>query len=310
MLKINGLYLPMLANRIVTGDVFFLDSGATNTNDDPGNGKDPRKPFSTLDYAQSKMADNNDDLLVIAANHSETVTGAGGITLDKPGTSIVGQGRYDARPTFLMDGSAITGLITAPNVSIENVKFLAGHSDIAVGFLVTAKGFKMQSCHFEGNTTDENFVNCVTAGAADNDYDGMELINNVMEYGVDDGALNPINLLKNSRDVRIMGNKILADLDTTPYAAIYSVNTEVHINIEIGYNMIHNLHNANAVVGISAGSTDSTGWMHHNIVYALDTNGGTPFVSAATGIAMWDNKYAHAANISAYQMPTLGTYAA
>ena len=130
-----------------------------------------------------------------------------------------------------------------------------------------------------------------------------------MDYGDDDGALNPINLLHNSNDVRIMGNKIIADLDTTPYAAIYGVNTKHHLNVEIGYNMIHNVHNANAVVGISCGSTASSGWMHHNIVYALDTNGNTPFVSAATGIVMWDNKYAHAANISAYQMPTLGTYA-
>ncbi len=310
MLKIKGLYLPMLANRIVTGDVFFLNASATNTNDDPGNGKDPTKPFATLDYAQSKATSANDDLLVIGAGHTETVTGAGGITFDVDGLSMVGQGRYDSRPTFLMDGSAITGLVTAANTGIENVKFVAGHSDIAVGFLVTGKGFKMESCHFGGNTTNENFVNCVTGSAADNDCDGLELIGNVMDYGADIGPINPINLLKNSKDVRIMGNKIIADLRTSPYAAIYSVNTEVHTNIEIGYNMIHNVHNANSVVGISAGSTGSTGWMHHNIVYALDTNGNTPFVSAATGIVMWDNKFAAAANVSAFQMPTLGTYAA
>ncbi len=309
MLKIKGLYLPMLANRVVTGDVFFLNSSATNTNDDPGNGKDPTKPFGTLDYAQSKTNAGNDDLLVVGAGHTETVTGAGGITLDKAGLSIVGLGRYDSRPTFLMDGAAITGLVTAANTGIENVKFVAGHSDIAVGFLVTGKGFKMEACHFGGNTTNENFVNCVT-GSGDNSFDGMELINNVMDYGVDIGAINPINLLKDSNDVRIMGNKIMADLQTSPYAAIYSVNTEHHMNIEIGYNMIHNLHDANAVVGISAGSTTSTGWMHHNIVYMLDTNGSTPFVSAATGIVMWDNKAAYAGNHSAYQMPTLGSHQA
>ena len=138
----------------------------------------------------------------------------------------------------------------------------------------------------------------------------MELINNVMDYNTDDGLLYAINLVKSSRDVKIMGNHILGDADTTGYAMIYSVNTLHHYNIEIGYNLLHNLHNANAVVGISCGSTSSTGWMHHNMVYALDTNTSTPFVSAATGIAMWDNKYAHAANISAYQMPTLGTYQA
>jgi hypothetical protein len=314
MLKINGLYQPMLANRIITGDVYWIGTTSSargiDGQDLPSHGSDPRKPFASLDYALSKCTANNDDAVVILAGHTETVTGAGGITLDVAGVSIIGLGRYDSRPTYLMDGSTITGLVTAANVSIENCIFVSGHSDVAVAFHVTGKGFRMEGCHFRENTTDENFVCCVSSGTADNDADGLEIINNVMDFGTDDGVLYPINLVKHTRDTKIIGNHILGDADTTGYALIYSVNSEDHFNIEIAYNLIHNLHNANAVVGISAGSTGSTGWMHHNLVYALDTNGGTPFVSAATGIAMWDNKYVHAANVSAYQMPTLGTYGA
>ena len=53
----------MLADRIITGDVYFLGSEETNTNDDPGNGKDPRKPFATLDYALGKMTAGQGDYL-------------------------------------------------------------------------------------------------------------------------------------------------------------------------------------------------------------------------------------------------------
>ena len=314
MLKINGLYQPMLANRIITGQVHWVGTTSSTRDIDgqdmPSHGDDPRRPYASLDYALSKCTADNDDAVVILAGHTETLTGAGGLTLDVAGVSIIGMGRYEARPRFLLDGSTITGLVTAANVSIENCIFASGHSDVASGLLVTGKGFRIEDCRFELNTTNENFVNYINGGAAHNDYDGLEIINNVFDSGVDAGMVNPIDLLYNSADVKITGNKIMGDCASSPYAAIYSVNTVVHFNLEIGYNMIHNLHNANSVVGISAGSTASTGWMHHNLVYALDTNGGTPFVSAATGIAMWDNKYAHAANVSAYQMPTLGTYAA
>jgi hypothetical protein len=313
MLKINGLYQPMLANRIITGQVYWLGTTSSTRNIDgqdmPSHGDDPRRPFASLDYALSKCTANNDDAIVILAGHTETLTGAGGLTLDVAGVSIIGMGRYDARPRFLLDGSTITGLVTAANVSIENCIFASGHSDVACALLVTGKGFRIEGCRFELNTTNENFVNYINGGGGANECDGLEIINNVFDSGVDIGMINPIDILYNANDVKIIGNKIMGDFQTTPYAAIYAVNTVVLFNLEIGWNMIHNLHNANAVVGISAGSTASTGWMHHNMVYALDTNGGTPFVSAATGIAMWDNKYVHAANVSAYQMPTLGTYA-
>jgi hypothetical protein len=315
MLKIKGLYLPMLANRIVTGNVFFLGTNSTtapvlDAQDLPSHGSDPDKPFATLDYALSKTVGGNDDIIIVLPNHAETVTGAGGITLDKAGVSIVGLGRYDSRPRFLMDGSAITGLVTAANTSLENCVFAAGHSDIASAFLVTAKGFKLANCHFERNTTNENFVNIVNAGAVDNDYDGLEILNNTIDFAGDAGELKPIDLLKNSKDVRIIGNYIYGDFDTSPYAAIYSVNTEIHQNIDISYNRIHNLHDANAVVGISVGSTGSTGFMHHNFVYALDVAGETPFVSAATGIALFENYYSYdGSTTSGLLLPAAGTLA-
>jgi len=293
--------IPILNSH--AGNVFWVDSNG---------GGGPRgtfnSPFLTLDAALDRCTANKGDTIMIKPLHAETVTGAGGITLDKAGVNIVGLGTYDDRPTFLMDGSTITGLVTAANTTISNCKFVAGHSDIAVAFLVTAKGFTMESCHFEGNTTDENFVNCVTVSAANNDADGCRLLGNTMEYGVDDGALNPINFLKDTRDVKIIGNSILGDFDTTPYAMIYSVNSEHHINCEIAYNKLHNLHNANAVVGISFGSTASTGWMYNNLCYALDVAGETPFVSAATGISVFQNWYNYTGSTSsALVLPAIGT---
>lgn len=255
-------------------------------------GKTPSRPFATLDYALSRCTDSKCDQIMLMPGHAETITGAGGITLDKIGVDVIGLGRYDLRPRFLMDGAAtVTCLVTAAEAGLRNIIFAAGHSDITTFCTVTAKGFALEYCHFERNTTDENFVAIVTAGVADNDYDGMELIGNVLDFGGDAGELTPISLVKDSKDVRIIGNKIYGDFDTTPYAAIYSPNTEHHMAIEVAYNQIHNLHDADSVVGISLGSTTSTGFMHHNMVYALDVAGATPFVTAATGITLIENYY-------------------
>ena len=307
MLNIAGLRLPMIGSRITTGDVFFLNSSATNTNDDPGNGKDPRKPFSTLDYALSKLTAGNDDLLIVGAGHTETVTGAGGITLDVAGAEIRGMGRYGTMPTILMDGASITGLVTGDDMEVSGINFAAGHEDIACAFLVTATGFNMHHNRFTENVATENFVAVLQAGSSNNDYDGLQFSYNELDFTTAEVAvLSPVNLLKDSKDVKIIGNKILGDFDTSTYACIYSVNTEHHMNCEIAYNLIHNQHDANAAIAISFGSTTSTGWIHHNLISGNETSGSTPIVSGAGGMKCFENYYSGDNSTSGYILPAIG----
>ena len=303
----NGM--PMVGNQVLpftTGRYWFVSSVTGSNGNRDGSIK---RPLATLEKAMSLCAVN--DVIVLMPGHAETITGAGGITIDVAGVHVVGLGRYDYRPRFLMDGGAtVTCLVTAANCSLENCVFAAGHSDIVTFATVTAAGFRLANNHFERNKADENFVSIVNTGTVDNGADGLEIIGNVMDFGGDAGELTPITLSKDSKDVKIINNRIYGDFDTTPYAAIYSANTEHHMAIEIAYNFIHNLHDANAVVGISVGSTTSTGEMHHNRVYALDVAGGTPFVSAATGIALFENYYTHVGGTTqGYYAPAQGTLA-
>jgi hypothetical protein len=298
--------------EIIVGEVFFVGSVAGGKSwaagsDNTGMGT-KELPFATLDYALSVATASNGDVIYLLPYHAETVTGAGAITLDKAGVKIIGLGHNTARPRFLLDGAGASGLVTAANVSIENCIFASGHADLAYAFYVTAKGCIIKNNQLDLNTTAENFVKMVSAGVADNDYDGLQIIGNVMENKGDAGELNTIILNKDSEGVRIIGNKIYGDYDTTTYAVIYSANTEHHMDIDISYNHIHNLHDANAVVGISVGSTTSTGFMHHNYVYALDVSGATPFLSAATGISLYENYYNHVGSTSSgYLHPAVGS---
>lgn len=273
--------LPAAVPEVLTGSVFFVDS---NTGSDDNDGTTKDLPFATLDEALGHCTANKGDIIYLMPGHAETITGAGGITIDKAGVSIIGLGRYDARPAFLMDGATtVTALVTAANATIKNCVFRAGHADIAVCFTITAKGFRLESCLFEQNAVDENWVDIIHAGTADNDYDGLEIVN--CEFHVyDDALVTAIDLLRNANDVKIIGNRIIGDFNATPFAPIYCAATEVQLNLLVYGNYVHNLHDADAATGISIANTASTGWIIGNHVGHQDIAGETPILAGALGL--------------------------
>ena len=142
----------------------------------------------------------------------------------------------------------------------------------------------------------------------DNDYDGLVFSNNIIDFTTAETAvLEPINMLKSSKDISIIGNEICGDFDSSNYAQIYSVNTLHHMNCEIAYNLIHNQHDANAAISISFGSTTSTGWIHHNLISASEDAASTPIISGAGGMKCFENYYSGDDSTSGYIYPAIGT---
>lgn len=278
--------VPVTSPFIPGGNVYWLDS---NNGSDANDGKRKDRAFATLDVAIGACTDNNDDVIYVMPRHSETITGAGGITVDKAGVSIIGLGRYDTRPTFLMDGAdTVTMLVTSANVHIEGLKFVAGHADIAVFATITAKGVTFKNCWWEENTAGENWLIGISAGAADNDYDGLQIIGCTYD-SVDTANTGAFVLNKNSRDVRIIGNYITGQFAASPYAPIYSPSTEIHKNIFVVDNVVHNLHNDNAAVGIAIANTASTGAIVRNLVGHQDAAAETPILAGAAGLFVAEN---------------------
>ena len=279
--------MPILG--LYPGNVYWVDSNGG------GSSKGTiASPVATLAAATALCTADNGDYVMIKPGHAETITGAGGITFDKAGVSYIGMGRYTDRPTFLMDGATtVTCLVTAANVGVYNCHFKAGHSDIVTFSTITGKGCTFSDCQFSDNTTSENFISVFNCGAATDDFSGLSLINNTMNFREDAETLLPINLLKGSYDVRIIGNRLQFKGDSGAFGGIYSVNTLHHYNCEVAYNLIHNTDAANNSICISIGSTTSTGWIHHNLAYGEDTTGFTPFVTTATGMALFENYYTY-----------------
>ena len=127
MLNIAGLRLPMLADRVITGDVYFLGSAVTDAQDLPSHGGDPRKPFATLDYALSKMTAGQGDYLIVLPGHAETLTAAGSI--DVAGIHIMGVVCGGLTPTFTGNAAVDCISIDADDVEFNGFRFGAPGTD-------------------------------------------------------------------------------------------------------------------------------------------------------------------------------------
>ena len=264
--------------------------------------------FPKLMDSRASCTAHQGDIVKVAPGHTETVTGAGGLTFNKAGVRYKGYGGYSKRPAILMDGAACSALFTAADVVVDGLNFSSGHADLAYFGLITAKGVKIQNCRILENIATEDWLTAIQLGAADNDCDGVELINNEI-IGVGATAKGSIIINKDQKDVKILGNRITGQFGATTFAPIYAPSTEILINILVAHNMIHNLHNDNAVVGISLANTASTGWVCYNLCYALDVAGSTPFLGGATGLAHFENYYTFEGNKSGYLRPAMGTAA-
>lgn len=291
---ISSMGIPVLGtgqSDVIVGNVYWVGATAGGSwvagVDAPDCGT-KEKPFATLDYALSKCTASNGDVIYLLPYHSETITGAGGITIDVAGVRVIGLGRYDSRPAFLMDGgTSVTCLVTAADCSIENVIFRAGHANITVWGTITAKGFRLLNCHFEENTASENWLCGPSIGAADNDADGFEMIGCTWNGATAGNSVVTIN--KNQNDVKIVGNVICCDLSVTPFSAIYAPDTEIMKNILVAENVIRNEHDSDNTPTISIANTASTGSIVRNLVGAQDTSSETNVLAGAAGLFVAEN---------------------
>lgn len=248
--------LPILTTY--AGNVFWVNS-ATGSNSNRGTRE---KPFSTLDYAIGRCTANQGDVIFVAPNHAETITGAGGITADIAGISIIGLGTGLQRPRFLMDGATtVTFLISAADVYVSGLDFASGHSNVVTCFNVTATGAHIDNCKFGNNTTNEDFLVCISASGADNTADGLT-VTNCQWFTTDTDDDQMISFTGSAANVSILGNR-MQTASTATAQLIVCATGKLLTNTEIGWNICQNLMTANELF-ISNDGTTNSGTIHNN----------------------------------------------
>lgn len=144
----NSAFSYGVGDDYTTGDVYYVDSGATNASD--GNdGKAPGTPLATLDGAIGKCTASNGDIIFVMPGHAETLTAQ--ISLDVAGVKIKGLGVGQSRPAFTANFSAAgdTLDVSADDCQIHNLRFVASSASQTSQVNVDADDFEMHNCIIE-----------------------------------------------------------------------------------------------------------------------------------------------------------------
>jgi hypothetical protein len=151
---------------LITGNVYFVDSGHTNAEDSIAAGTHD-KPFASMDYANGRCTANNGDVVVVMPGHTETVIAAAGLDLDTAGVTWVGIGNGSNRPTVNFTTAVGADMdIDAANVTMVNFLFTGGIDALTGPIDINAADCTLLNCETRdvtGQATD--FI--VTAAGAD-----------------------------------------------------------------------------------------------------------------------------------------------
>lgn len=264
------------------GKIWWVDSTNTLATDAAGVGQNSNFPLATIDYAIALCTASSGDVIYLMPGHAETITTAGGITLDVAGVSIIGLGNGDARPTITFaTGAAASMLVSASDCRISNVIFKCNIANQNHMIDCTGDDLEIDHCAFlEGTATGLSFV---TSDTDDGDSDFLH-IHHCLFYAPTAGLYDAaIQIAKDHANIRIEDNTIYGDFDEAGIDVPAGGNACLHLQIH--RNVITNLQSGQHSIQIN--STAVTGSASFNMCQT-DAR-ATAFDTAA--LACWENKW-------------------
>jgi hypothetical protein len=295
------LGLPIL--NTYAGNVFWVDS-ATGSN---GNKGTRTRPFATLDYAIGRCTANKGDIILVAPNHAETITGAGGITADVAGITIIGLGSYNQRPRFLMDGAdTVSFVVSAADATVKNLVFASGFSDVVTCFNITAAGCWIDGCEFADNTTDENWLTPIKAtSTVDGNANGLK-VTNCRWVSPDAGSLEFIEGNADILDVVVRNNVVIHEGTASPL--ILMATGKDLKRADIMWNFLSHKMTANELfVNIDTTGVNNSGFIAHNRVRHADVTTTHDLGIDDCGFGLFDNLSTSVNNLSGVIVPAADT---
>lgn len=153
--------MGMPGDLMTVGKVFFVNSQHTNAVDGgAGWGESADKPFATIDHAIGQTTANDNDLILVAGEHTESPTAA--ITLDVDSTWVYGLGWGDQRPTITSSNSTNVFAVSGAGCRLSNMRLVLGAATITHGVNITGAGVIVEGIETITHATSQ-FTNLITA---------------------------------------------------------------------------------------------------------------------------------------------------
>jgi hypothetical protein len=280
------------------GQVFWVNNstvlpvgGIAGSN---GNKGTYQQPFSTIDYAIGQCTANRGDIIMVMPGHAETVDAATDIVMDVAGISIIGLGAGSKRPTLTFSVAATANIpITAANMTVKNILFVANFADVASVFTATGTNtptdFTVEDCEFRDTSSILNFLTVVTGNATAGSMNGFTFLNNrVLGLGTT-AATTAVKMAAAQVRQVYKGNFCnYPALNDTAALAAFGANNQTALLMD-GNNVVRPSTSTTGGSLFSGGSTASSGYVINNYSWHLDNSAA---LLAPTGTALgFQNNY-------------------
>jgi len=143
---------------VSTGDRYFVGSGVTASSDAATHGLSPVMPFATINYAVGRCTASQGDIIYVMPSHAEEVVEASALDFDVAGIKVIGLGWGGTRPIVsLTTATTATVEFNADDmwIEIENIQFLGGIADLAVGLDIKTgcDNLTLKNCEIGGTSS-------------------------------------------------------------------------------------------------------------------------------------------------------------
>ena len=170
MLDISGLKLPMIGDRLVGGNVYFVDSGSALASDGNDGLHPVNSPMATLAGALDRCVASNGDFIIMLPGHAESLSAT--VAIDVIGVTIMGIGNGQLRPTFTFTATAADNMfeVSVADVKIDNIIMTGtaaiGDGETFIDVQAGADRFELCNCYIIQTGGDSDAIT-MTGGAND-----------------------------------------------------------------------------------------------------------------------------------------------
>lgn len=221
------------------GKVFFVGDSSTVDLDRVKQvfGVDPDgdlRYFDDIDAAIGACTADRGDVILVAAGHTETITGTD-ITVDVAGVSVIGLGEGSLMPRIKHNHADAEVSIAADNVTWQGIRHSADVTGVKVAIEIEdgVDYAVVRGCRFDVVTTgtDEFLVSVRTNDASNNALIKRNFVN--MGLG---GAVSAFSFTKDTDETVVADNVVMGDFSTANINGITTKST----NLDIRGNLLIN----------------------------------------------------------------------
>lgn len=255
--------------------------------------------------ANANVVASRGDVILVLPGHTETVSSATGLPLNKAGVTIVGLGKGTMRPTVTLNtATTATIAVSAADVTIENIVFSANFADIVSVFtLTTAKNFTLKNVRVQQTAVDMNFLYVVDTDATTSNADGLTL-EGVTWISPDTATLSMVKYDGDNFGLKIKDCYAHLGLNNNKAALVAIITNKSAFGVDISGNKVYRLNTdtATGAILVSTNQADNSGIISNNFAQHADT-AAELLVTATSGFGVFDNRASGVAGASGYLLP-------